>query len=50
VISSYVYRRGLLNSDWSFSSAVGLFNSAVNFVLVSFVNWLSRRTSEVSLW
>lgn len=50
VISSYVYRRGLLNSDWSFSSAVGLFNSAVNFVLVSFVNWLSRRTNEVSLW
>jgi putative aldouronate transport system permease protein len=50
VISSYVYRRGLLNSDWSFSSAVGLFNSAVNFVLVSLVNWLSRRTSEVSLW
>jgi putative aldouronate transport system permease protein len=50
VISSYVYRRGLLNSDWSFSSAVGLFNSVVNFVLVAFVNWLSRRASEVSLW
>jgi len=50
VISSYVYRRGLLNADWSFSSAVGLFNSVVNFVLVAFVNWLSRRTSETSLW
>lgn len=50
VISSYVYRRGLLNSDWSFSSAVGLFNSVVNFILVAFVNWLSRRTSETSLW
>jgi putative aldouronate transport system permease protein len=50
VISSYVYRRGLLNSDWSFSAAVGLFNSVVNFILVAFVNWLSRRTSETSLW
>jgi putative aldouronate transport system permease protein len=50
VISSYVYRRGLLNSDWSFSSAVGLFNSVVNFILVASVNWLSRRTSQTSLW
>jgi putative aldouronate transport system permease protein len=50
VISSYVYRRGLLNSDWSFSSAVGLFNSVVNFILVAFVNWLSRKTSQTSLW
>lgn len=50
VISSYVYRQGLLNSDWSYSTAVGLFNSVVNFALVVFVNWLSRRTSEVSLW
>lgn len=50
VISSYVYRRGLLNADWSFSSAVGLFNSVVNFILVASVNWLSRRTSDTSLW
>jgi putative aldouronate transport system permease protein len=50
VISSYVYRRGLLNADWSFSSAVGLFNSIVNFILVASVNWLSRRASETSLW
>lgn len=50
VISSYVYRRGLLNADWSFSSAVGLFNSVVNFILVAAVNWLARRTSDTSLW
>jgi len=50
VISSYVYRRGLLNADWSFSSAVGLFNSVVNFILVASVNWLARRTSDTSLW
>ncbi len=50
VISSYVYRRGLLNADWSFSSAVGLFNSVVNFILVASVNWFARRTSDTSLW
>ncbi len=50
VISSYVYRRGLLHADWSFSSAVGLFNSVVNFILVASVNWLARRTSDTSLW
>lgn len=50
VISSYVYRQGLLNSDWSYSTAVGLFNSVVNFVLVVFVNRISRKTSEISLW
>jgi putative aldouronate transport system permease protein len=50
VISSYVYRRGILNADWSFSSAVGLFNSVINFLLVAFVNWLARRTGDTSLW
>ena len=50
VISSYVYRQGLLNADWSYSTAVGLFNSVINFTLVVFVNRLSRRTSEISLW
>ena len=50
VISSYVYRQGLLNADWSYSTAVGLFNSVVNFALVVFVNQISRKTSEISLW
>jgi putative aldouronate transport system permease protein len=50
VISSYVYRQGLLNSDWSYSTAVGLFNSVVNFALVVMVNKISRKTSEISLW
>jgi len=50
VISSYVYRQGLLNSDWSYSTAVGLFNSVVNFALVVVVNKISRKTSEISLW
>lgn len=50
VISTYVYRRGILGGDYSFSSAVGLFNSAVNFTLLIIVNRISRRLSEISLW
>jgi len=50
VISSYVYRRGIIGTDWSFSSAVGLFNSVINFILVVSVNYLSRKVNETSLW
>ncbi len=50
VISTYVYRKGLLEMNWSFSSAVGLFNSVVSFVLVFTTNWISRHTNETSLW
>ena len=50
VISTFVYRKGLLESDWSYSSAVGLFNSLVNFALVISVNKLSSKVSETSLW
>lgn len=50
VIGSYVYRIGLLELNYSFSSAVGLFNSVINFSLVIFSNWLSRKLNETSLW
>ncbi len=50
VISSYVYRVGLLEFSWSYSAAVGLFNSVVNFILVIAANWVSRRVTETSLW
>jgi putative aldouronate transport system permease protein len=50
VISSYVYRKGLLEFDWSFSTAVGLFNSMINLVLLVIANYVSRRVSENSLW
>ena len=50
VISSFVYRRGLLNYEWSYSTAVGLFNSVINFILIVFFNRLSRALSETSLW
>jgi putative aldouronate transport system permease protein len=50
VISTYVYRRGIIDTDWSFSAAVGLFNSVVNFVLVITANYVSKKVSETSLW
>jgi len=50
VISTYVYRKGILDANFGFSSAVGLFNSAINFALLIIANRLSRRLSESGLW
>ncbi len=50
VIGTYVYRIGLGKMDYSFSTAVGLFESLVGFLLVMTGNWLSRRTVGSSIW
>lgn len=50
VISTYVYKVGILNNSFSFSTAVGLFNSVVNLVMLLVVNQLSRRISDVSVF
>lgn len=50
VISTYVYRVGLLGGQFSYSSAIGLFNSVINFVLLLAANTLARRMGETSLW
>ena len=50
VISTYVYRRGITKSDFSYATAVNLFQSLVSLLFVSVTNWISRRTSETSLW
>jgi putative aldouronate transport system permease protein len=50
VISSFVYRKGLLEASYSYSAAVGLFNSVINFALLLGANYLSRRVNETSLW
>ena len=50
VISTYVYRMGIINRQYSFSAAVGLFNSVVNFILVIAANQISKKVSETSLW
>ena len=50
VISSYVYRVGLLDGQYSYSTAVGLFNSVINFILLLVTNALSKRFTETSLF
>ena len=50
VISTYVYRKGILDNDYGYSTAVGLFNSGVNLLLLFAANMLSRKLGEVSLW
>jgi putative aldouronate transport system permease protein len=50
VIGTYVYRLGLGQQDYSFSTAVGLFNSVVGFVLVLSGNMLSRKFLNRSIW
>ena len=42
VISTFVYNNGLLNGQFSFSAAVGLFNSVINFILLVTVNCISK--------
>ncbi|WP_105614855.1 ABC transporter permease [Vallitalea okinawensis] len=50
VISTYVYRVGLLEFSWSYSTAIGLFNSVLNFTLLIAANKISKKFSESSLW
>lgn len=50
VISTFVYRKGLLEGNYSYSTAVGLFNSVINFLMLISVNKISRKISENSLW
>lgn len=50
IISTYVYKVGLQSAQYSFSAAVGLFNSVVNLILLLAVNTLARRMSDVSLF
>ncbi len=50
VISTYVYKRGLVDMGYSFGTAVGLFNSAVGLLFVATANAISKRVTEVGLW
>lgn len=50
VISTYVYRRGLIDFDYGFSTAVGLFNSIINFILLILANAINRKVNSSSLW
>lgn len=50
IISSYVYRSGLEQFNYSSAAAIGLFNAIINMCLVIFANWFSRTYAEESLW
>lgn len=50
VISTYVFRKGIENASFSFATAVGLFDTIVNFTLLIMANYISRKYSENSLW
>lgn len=50
IIATYVYKLGIMGAQWSFSTAVGLFNSAINFVLLISANIISKRTLGRGIW
>lgn len=50
VISTYVYRIGLVNAQYSLSTAVNLFNSVVNLIIITTVNAIAKRVGDTSLW
>ncbi|WP_091159799.1 ABC transporter permease subunit [Paenibacillus sp. 453mf] len=50
VISTYVYKIGMLSSQYSFSSAINLANTIINFILLIMVNEISKKYSKNSLW
>ena len=50
VISTYVYRKGIMETNYSYSAAVGVFNSLINVVLLLIANTISRVTTQQALW
>lgn len=50
VITTYVYRKGLLEGNWSYSTAIGMFDSVINLLLVIGTNKLSKKISGMGLW
>ncbi len=50
ILSTYVYKRGLQDIQYSYSTALGLFNSVCNLVLICMANFIARHVGETSLW
>ncbi|MCL2243942.1 MAG: ABC transporter permease subunit [Treponema sp.] len=50
VISTYVYQTGIINAQYSYSAAVGLFNTVINLALLLTVNFISKKLNETALW
>ena len=50
VISTFIYKNGIQKGQFSYSTAVGLFNSVINFVLLISANFASKKLTKTSLW
>lgn len=50
IISTYVYKVGLVNSNFGFSTAIGLFNSVINLILLVIANFTARKLTDSGLW
>ena len=50
VLGTYIYRRGIVGADFSFATAVGLFQAAVGLVFIVGANWIAKRVGDTSLW
>lgn len=50
IIATFVYRVGLVNADYGFSTAVGLFNSVISLILLTVTNAIAKRLTDTSIW
>ena len=50
IISTYVYRVGLINTQYSFSTAIGLMNNVINFIILVLANKFSNKIFGSGLW
>lgn len=50
VISTFVYRKGIADANYSYAAAIGLFNSIVNFILLVSTNKISKKLGQSGLW
>lgn len=50
IISTYVYKRGIQSQQFDYATAVGLFNSVINLMMLLAVNWIAKKKSDVSLF
>ena len=49
VISTYVYKKGILSADYGFGTAVGLFNSVISFFMLMIVNFFAKKFTKYSI-
>ena len=50
IIATYIYKVGLLSGQYGFSTAVGLFNSVINCILLLSVNKIAKKMGQSSIW